>query len=98
MSENDFGWSAHIDKTGTPCVYCSEPSTQTLVLEPDEYQAGELKRRGKRVGVCDEHNREPEQRAPADRMRRRAQGVEQLSLDTGTRPNQGNAILGDQAA
>lgn len=79
---NDYGWTEHIDKTGTPCAYCGEPSTETLVLEPEEYAKGELKRRGKRVGVCDQHNRERDDPAKALSFRRRkAKGVEQLAMD-----------------
>jgi hypothetical protein len=97
--ENDYGWTAHVDQTGTPCVYCGEPSTHTLVVEPDAFSAGELKRRGKRVGVCDEHQRVAQEQSASVTFRRRGdRAVEQLSMDTGDEsPNRGNAILGDAA-
>ena len=94
------GWNEHIDKTGTPCGWCGEPSTHTLVLEPDQYKNQELHRRGKRVGVCDKHNREQEELATAVTFRRRgAKGVEQTALDVGDgygKPTQG--LLGNEAA
>lgn len=96
--QNDYGWTQHIDKTGSPCAYCGAPSTRTLVVEPDVYSAGELKRRGKRVGLCDEHWRAVEDQPPSVFFRRRgARDVEQLSLDVGEQPGRGSAILGDAA-
>jgi hypothetical protein len=78
----DYGWTAHLDKRGTPCAYCGEPSTETFVVEPDQYRNHEPARRGKRIGVCDEHKREPENPTGLA-MRRHAKGVEQMSLDVG---------------
>lgn len=94
----DFGWNEYINKTGTPCGWCDKPSTHTLVLEPDEYKAQELVRRGKRVGVCDEHNRPAEELPPALNFRRRkAKDVEQLKIDTDTTTLDGT-VYGKDAA
>jgi hypothetical protein len=74
----DFGLSAHKDKTGTPCVYCGEPSVQTLVVDPPRGRAKLLETR---VGLCATHRREPEKPAPSHRSR--AQGFEQTAMDVG---------------
>lgn len=95
----DHGWNAYVDKRGTPCAYCGEASTHTLVLEPDEYKNKELHRRGKRVGVCDAHNRAPEDLPAAVTFRRRkAKGVEQTTLDVEDGHDQRGAIYGNDAA
>jgi hypothetical protein len=96
----NYGWNEYIDQTGTPCAYCGATSTHTLVLEPDEYKNKELHRRGKRVGVCDKHNRAPEDLPAAMTFRRRkAKGVEQIALDVGDgHGKQQGAIYGDDAA
>lgn len=96
----DYGWNAHIDKTGSPCAYCGAPSTQTLVVEADEYKNHECVRRGKRVGTCDAHFREAEEKAPALSFRRRKdKTAEQLSMDVGDdHESRGNAIYGNDAA
>jgi hypothetical protein len=64
----DFGFEAHRDKRGTPCVYCGDPSTSTLTVE----EAGT---KGKlldtNVGLCDAHAREPEERLPSRRTKDR---------------------------
>lgn len=93
-----LGWQEHIDKSGTPCAYCGEPSTQTLIVEPDQYANNELKRRGIRVGVCDAHVPAiADDVAPAVSFRRRrAKGFEQLPMDTGDRRD--DAIYGNDAA
>lgn len=70
----DYGWNAHVDKTGTPCVYCGEPSTVTLVIEGDQYRNHELVRRGKRVGVCAAHDRKMDPDAPPHCLVPAAQG------------------------
>jgi hypothetical protein len=89
------GWLEHVDKTGTPCAYCGEPSTRTLELESDQWSAGFLKRRGKRVGLCDDcQPMLAEDSAAAVHFRRRgAKGVEQLAIDIGDQKNVGNAIF-----
>lgn len=93
-----FGWNAYLDKRSTPCAYCAEPSTETLVIEPDEYANGELKRRGKRVGVCAAHHKEPEERAPATSFRRRRdKEAEQLGIELDDpRRSKRDAIYGNE--
>lgn len=97
-----LGWQEHIDKTGTPCAYCEKPLTQTLIVEPDQYSNGELRRRGIRVGVCDDHVPVvSEDVSQAVTFRRRGiKGVEQLSIDTDDLPTRrrGGAIGGNEAA
>jgi hypothetical protein len=91
-----LGWNEHVNKVGTPCAYCGEPSTRTLVIEPDAYSNGELKRRGIRAGVCDAHvPQQMEDVADAVSFRRRkAKDVEQLTIDTGDVPKKKGAIFG----
>jgi hypothetical protein len=98
--ESDYGWTQHIDKTGSPCAYCGKPSTHTLIVEPDQYRNEALVRRGKRVGLCDEHWRPVQEPAPSANFRRRKdREAEQTTMDLGDGHGQsGNAILGDQAA
>lgn len=83
MNEIDFGWNAHIDKTGSPCGWCGAPSKYTLVLEPDEYKAGVLSRKGKRVGICAKHNRPAEDLPQSVTFRRRKakDAGEQMRID-----------------
>jgi hypothetical protein len=80
-----LGWEEHLDKRGTPCAYCGASSTRTLIVEPDVFVNGECKRRGKRVGICDDH--EPEMAddvaAAVSFHRRKSKGAEQLAMDTG---------------
>lgn len=64
------GWQEHLDKRGTPCVYCQRDSTMTLVVVPDEWRGAELHRRGVRVGTCYDHYREPDSVATAVNFRR----------------------------
>lgn len=78
-NEDDFGWLRHLDKRGTPCAYCGEPSTETFIVEPDQYKGDAVARRGKRVGVCDEHYREPEPRVGPKPRRKRS--AEQMRMD-----------------
>lgn len=79
----DGGWAEHVNKEGTPCAYCFQPSTRTLTVEPDEFSPrGDLKRLGKHVGLCDTCNPVvSEDAAKAVHFRRRgSKGHEQLSM------------------
>lgn len=95
MPDGWEGWAQHHDKTGTPCAYCGEPSTRTLVVEPDEFLTnGSLKRRGKRVGLC--ASCQPaisgDSAEAVHFRRRRAKGHKQLELVPRESANK-NALL-----
>jgi len=78
------GWLAYVDKTGTPCAYCDRPSTETLIVEPDDWaKDGDLRRRGIRVGVCEKHTgKTSDGPPPAVTFRRRGlKDVDQTSIE-----------------
>jgi hypothetical protein len=92
MSDAWSGWEEHRNKEGTPCAYCGATSVRTLVVEPDEYNGrGELKRRGKRVGLCDTCTPQTsEDSAPSVHFRRRRTVADQLRWEIGVQDT--NAI------
>ena len=73
--EDDFGLLAHLDKTGTPCAYCGEPSTHTFVVGASDTLPDY------RVGLCDGHQREREPRLPTRRTADKT--AIQMGLDVG---------------
>lgn len=71
---DDYGWTAHRDRTGTMCEYCGEPSVQTLVVAPSPGKG----QPDIRIGLCPAHRREPE--PPLPNRRQAAKGVPQLAI------------------
>lgn len=76
--DDQFGLLTHMDRTGTPCIYCEKPSVSTLIVGPNATLFDT------RVGLCEDHQREPEKPVGNWRAKRdRAAERNQMTMDVG---------------